>query len=79
MLGCLSADMQDSSRVGGLFRAFETAGQAISYGINSASNLDHRAPFYVNCGILILTIPCMVLLVRLVSKSSTEDEAQEVA
>lgn len=29
-LGCLATDMQNSSRTGGLFRAFETAGQVRS-------------------------------------------------
>lgn len=70
MLGCLSTDVQSSARIGGLFRAFETAGQAISYGINSASHLDRRAPFYINCGALGLAIPCMVMLIRMVAEST---------
>ncbi|KAF2217667.1 hypothetical protein CERZMDRAFT_31023 [Cercospora zeae-maydis SCOH1-5] len=74
MLGCLSPNVETSSRVGGLFRAFETAGQAISYGINSASKADPRRPFYANCGVLALTIPCMIMLIRLVGESKVHDE-----
>ena len=74
MLGCLSTNMESSSRVGGLFRAFETAGQAVSYGINSSAG-DPRIPFYVNCAVLVLAIPCMTLLIRLVSASGAEEDA----
>lgn len=74
MLGCLSTNMESSSRVGGLFRAFETAGQAVSYGINSSAS-DPRAPLYANCGVLALTIPCMILLIRLVATSGVEEDA----
>lgn len=76
MLGCLSPNVESSSRVGGLFRAFETAGQAVSYGINSASKTDPRRPFYANCGVLALTIPCMIMLIRLVSVSKDYEEAE---
>ncbi|CAK3917287.1 major facilitator superfamily transporter [Lecanosticta acicola] len=67
ILGCLSTDMQTSSRTGGLFRAFETAGQAVSYGINSAGLGDRRVPFFVNCAVLVVTMPCMVALIRMVA------------
>ncbi|CAK1363966.1 UNC93-like protein 1 [Cercospora beticola] len=76
MLGCLSPNVESSSRVGGLFRAFETAGQAVSYGINSASKTDPRRPFYANCGVLALTIPCMIMLIKLVSVSKDYEEAE---
>ncbi|KAI5366416.1 Putative major facilitator superfamily, MFS transporter superfamily [Septoria linicola] len=79
MLGCLSTNMEGSSRVGGLFRAFETAGQAVSYGINSAAGVDPRAPLYVNCGVLVLTIPCMVLMIRMVSVSGAIDGPEHAA
>lgn len=73
MLGCLSTDVQSSARIGGLFRAFETAGQAISYGINSANGIDGRVPFYVNCGALGLAIPCVIMLIRMVAESTGEE------
>lgn len=60
--------MQSSARIGGIFRAFETAGQAISYGINSASRGDRRVPFYVNCGALGVAVPCMIALIRMVGE-----------
>lgn len=76
ILGSLSKDMQSSSRTGGLFRAFETAGQAVSYGINSASGTDRRMPFFLNCGILVLAVPCMVALIRMVGRSEEEEEVE---
>lgn len=69
ILGTFSTDVKASSRTGGLFRAFETAGQAVSYGINSHYGDDIRTPFYVNCALLALTIPSMVYLIKLVPKA----------
>ncbi|KAI4637019.1 hypothetical protein J4E93_010685 [Alternaria ventricosa] len=63
ILGTFSNDMGDSSRVAGLFRAFETAGQAVSYGLSSASGIAPVVPIYVNCGLLVLTVPSMVMLI----------------
>lgn len=69
ILGTFSTDVGSSSRTGGLFRAFETAGQAVSYAINSKTGSDARIPFYVNAGLLVLTIPSMVFLIRLVPEA----------
>lgn len=66
ILGTFSTDVKSSARTGGLFRAFETAGQAVSYAINSNYGSDPRIPFYVNCAVLVLAIPCMVFLIRMV-------------
>lgn len=61
--------MNANSRTGGLFRAFETAGQAVSYAINSHTGSDARIGFYVNCAVLIITIPCMVGLIKMVPEA----------
>lgn len=50
------------------------ASQAVSYGINSASDGDVRIPFFVNCAVMVLTIPCMVFLIKLVAGSGKEEE-----
>lgn len=65
ILGTFSTDVKSSARTGGLFRAFETCGQAVSYSINSTAG-DARTPFYVNCAVLALAIPCMVGLIGMV-------------
>ncbi|GKT90073.1 membrane protein [Colletotrichum tofieldiae] len=80
ILGTFSTDVGSSSRSGGLFRAFETAGQAVSYAINSTTGADPRIPFYVNAAILVITIPCMVFLIRLVpdAPATTDIDAGEV-
>jgi hypothetical protein len=79
ILGTFSTDIKSSSRTGGLFRAFETAGQAVSYAINSHTGGDARRPFYVNCAILALAIPSMVMLIRMVPEqpASTDIDAQD--
>lgn len=72
ILGTFSTDVKSSARTGGLFRAFETAGQAVSYAINSNFGSDPRIPFYVNCAVLVLAIPCMVFLIRMVPEAPSE-------
>ncbi|GAM34500.1 hypothetical protein TCE0_015f02123 [Talaromyces pinophilus] len=69
ILGTFSTDVKASARTGGLFRAFETLGQTVSYAINSHSSADPRKAFYVNCAMLILTIPCMVLIISMVPET----------
>lgn len=65
ILGTFSADVKSSARTGGLFRCFETLGQAIAYGINSHVG-DARIPFYVMCALWALAVPSMIGLIRLV-------------
>jgi hypothetical protein len=69
ILGTFSTDVGSSSRTGGLFRAFETAGQAVSYAINSKAGSDARVPFYVNAALLALSSVSMVFLIRLVPET----------
>ncbi|TIC93835.1 UNC93-like protein 2 [Colletotrichum higginsianum] len=80
ILGTFSTDVGSSSRSGGLFRAFETAGQAVSYALNSKTGADPRIPFYINAAILVVTIPCMVFLIRLVPEvpATTDIDAADV-
>lgn len=78
ILGTFSTDVKASSRTGGLFRAFETAGQAVSYAINSESG-DPRIPFYVNCAVLALAIPSMVWLIAMVPEAPAEIDIDAVA
>ncbi|GKT50576.1 uncharacterized protein ColSpa_10757 [Colletotrichum spaethianum] len=80
ILGTFSTDVGSSSRSGGLFRAFETAGQAVSYALNSTSGADPRIPFYINAAVLAITIPCMVFLIRMVPEApaTTDIDAGEV-
>lgn len=66
ILGTFSTDMKHSSRTGGLFRAFETAGQACSYAINSHTGSDPRIGFFVNCALLVLAVPAMILLIQMI-------------
>jgi hypothetical protein len=89
-LGCFSTDTAANSRSGGLFRSFETMGQAISYSINSRSgnklsafsdsrhhphvmpfadtpaNHPRAVPLYINAALLVLTVPCQFILIRMV-------------
>ncbi|KAF5603383.1 major facilitator superfamily transporter [Fusarium pseudocircinatum] len=47
ILGTFSTDAGSSARSGGLLRAFETAGQTVSYAINSHHGSDARVPLLV--------------------------------
>lgn len=78
ILGTFSTDVKASARTGGFFRAFETAGQATSYAINSSYGSDPRRPFYVNCAILAVVIPCMVGLIRMVPEVPAEIDIDAV-
>jgi hypothetical protein len=73
ILGTFSTDVKESSRSGGSFRAFETAGQAISYGLNSGG-IEPRIPFYINAGLLVLVVPFIVFLIRSMPEGSVEIE-----
>ncbi|EFQ30384.1 major facilitator superfamily transporter [Colletotrichum graminicola] len=81
IMSTFSTDVGSSSRTGGLFRAFETGGQAVSYAINSTSGADPRIPFYINAALLVLSVPCMVFLIRLVPEApaSTDVDAGDLA
>lgn len=78
ILGTFSTDVKSSARTGGLFRAFETAGQATSYAINSNYGSDPRIPFYVNCAVLVLAIPCMVYLIRMIPEVPAEIDVDAI-
>lgn len=65
ILGNFSLEVGSSARTGGLFRAFETAGQAVSYGLSSSASVGGLIPFYVNCGLFVLVVPCIWWLIRL--------------
>lgn len=69
ILGTFSTETGSSSRTGGLFRAFETAGQAVSYAINSTSGANPIIPFCVNGAIFIIALPCMVFLIQMVPET----------
>ncbi|KFY08388.1 hypothetical protein V492_06280 [Pseudogymnoascus sp. VKM F-4246] len=66
LLSTFSTDVKSSARTGGLFRAFETLGQAVSYAINSNENADPRVALYVNCALLVGVVPCLVVLIGMV-------------
>lgn len=79
ILGTFSTDVKSASRTGGLFRSFETIGQAISYGVNSKLS-GRNFPLYMNVALLVLTVPCMIGLIGLVPDKPKEhdDIADEV-
>ncbi|KAF6797012.1 major facilitator superfamily transporter [Colletotrichum sojae] len=81
ILGTFSTDAGSSSRSGGLFRAFETAGQAVSYALNSQAGFDHRIPFYINAALMVVSVPCMMFLIRLIPETpaSTDIDAGDLA
>jgi hypothetical protein len=71
ILGTFSTNVKESSRSGGSFRAFETAGQAISYGLNSGG-ISPQIPFYINAALLVLVVPFIVCLIRTMPEVTVE-------
>jgi hypothetical protein len=71
ILGTFSTNVKESSRSGGSFRAFETAGQALSYGLNSGG-ISPQIPFYINAALLVLVVPFVVCLIRTMPESTAE-------
>ncbi|KAF4123822.1 Major Facilitator Superfamily [Geosmithia morbida] len=65
ILGNFSLDVGNTARMGGLFRAFETAGQAVSYGINSSSSIGGTTTLYVNCGLFVASLPFLWWLIHI--------------
>lgn len=66
-----------SSRAGGVFRAFEVSGQAISYGLSSSSSIGAVIPLYVNIAVLTLSVPSMVLLIGKVPEKATKGHVRD--
>jgi hypothetical protein len=79
ILGTFSNEMKYAARAGGVFRAFETAGQAVSYGLSSANNISSEIPLYINCALLVFVIPSMVLLITRMPKGPTSVEFTDQA
>ncbi|CAA9959598.1 hypothetical protein P3342_004843 [Pyrenophora teres f. teres] len=77
ILGNYSSLMGDASRAGGTFRAFEVAGQAVSYGLSSASGINHTIPLYVNIGLLVIVVPSMVMLINKMPKTPMSSIVEE--
>ncbi|RMY99209.1 hypothetical protein D0860_08355 [Hortaea werneckii] len=77
ILGTFSTDVKVSSRSGGVFRAFETAGQAVSYGLSSASGIQPQIAFYVNCTLFVLVLPSISYLIREVLKHSDREASRD--
>jgi hypothetical protein len=77
-IGTFSNDVKAGSRTGGIFRAFEAAGSAVTYAVNSA-NKDPKIPLLINAGIMAATIPSMCYLIRLVpAKPSQLDDVADI-
>ncbi|KAI7362928.1 hypothetical protein KC354_g6894 [Hortaea werneckii] len=77
ILGTFSTDVKVSSRSEGVFRAFETAGQAVSYGLSSASGIQPQIAFYVNCALFVLVLPSISYLIREVPKHSDGEASRD--
>ncbi|GFZ52221.1 hypothetical protein JCM24511_09994 [Saitozyma sp. JCM 24511] len=71
ILACFSTDVKASARTGGLFRCFETLGQAISYGINT-HNGNKAIQLYINIGIFIVMLVPMTILIRMVPNVASD-------
>lgn len=79
VLGNFSFEVGSTARTGGLFRAFETAGQAVAYGLSSSAALGGAVPFYANAALFVLVLPCLWWLIRLMPEAAAVTEGLEAA
>jgi hypothetical protein len=77
ILGTFSNEVEVASRAGGVFRAFEVSGQAVSYGLSSSKTIGAVIPLYVNCAILVFSIPSMVLLIGKIPRVALEADVRD--
>ncbi|TIB82179.1 hypothetical protein E3Q22_00529 [Wallemia mellicola] len=68
LISSFGSDVQSNTRMGGVFRAIEAAGQAVSYGLMSADNVPLWAGFGANFGLLLVSVFPMVFTLRSVPK-----------
>ncbi|KAG7529371.1 hypothetical protein FFLO_05723 [Filobasidium floriforme] len=71
LISCFADDVNANARNGGVFRAIEAIGQAVSYGINAKAG-NRMIPLGINFGLFILAIPGLVMVVQSVPKEREE-------
>ena len=69
ILGQFASDVATNARTGGVFRSWETVGQAISYGINAKAS-NKYIPFGVYTGLFGISVPLLYLVVLELPKES---------
>ncbi|EFW99067.1 duf895 domain protein membrane protein [Grosmannia clavigera kw1407] len=62
ILGQFASDVATNARTGGVFRCWETVGQAVSYGINAKAS-NKFIPFGIYIGLFIIAVPLLWLIV----------------
>jgi hypothetical protein len=78
LISCFQTDVNGNGRYGGVFRAIESAGQAVSYGMN-AKIKNGVIMVALNFGLCILAIPGTLLVIQSVILSRAElSEAENV-
>ncbi|KAK8861196.1 hypothetical protein IAR55_002015 [Kwoniella newhampshirensis] len=69
VLGQFASDVTTNARTGGVFRSWETVGQAVSYGINSHVG-NKYIPFGIYFGLFVIAMPLFWLVVQTVPKET---------
>jgi hypothetical protein len=65
LLSCFQGDVNGNARNGGVFRAIEAAGQAISYGVNSKVK-NGFVMISINFALCMAAIPGLLLVIQTV-------------
>lgn len=63
ILGQFASDVSTNARTGGVFRCWETVGQAVSYGINSKAS-NKFIPFGIYVGLFGIAVPLLWLIIQ---------------
>ena len=70
-LGQFASDVGTNARTGGVFRAWQTVGQAVSYGIDS-----HELSPWINISLMlaltVISAPCLLTVVEQIPKEARD-------
>lgn len=71
MLGQFASDVTTNARTGGVFRSWETVGQAVSYGIN-AHTTNKYIPFSIYIAAFVVAMPGFYITLNEIPEQSKE-------
>ncbi|WVQ62893.1 uncharacterized protein L199_001042 [Kwoniella botswanensis] len=76
VLGQFASDMTTNARTGGVFRSWETVGQAVSYGINAHSG-NKYVPFGIYFGLYVISMPLFWIVLQTLPTETKRPNIQD--
>ncbi|WWC98992.1 hypothetical protein V866_005886 [Kwoniella sp. B9012] len=76
VLGQFASDVTTNARTGGVFRSWETVGQAVSYGINAHSG-NKYVPFGIYFGLYVISMPLFWIVIQTLPTETKRPNIQD--